>query len=220
MGVIKPETCWAVYVRQNNKILRLIVASSWVFYLSDWRCTEPQTLNSILTVHCIIELKCGFVGPNNPVHKFCIMEYVFLKLLKKMYPLSYSRHVTLWKEKFEHRSFQKAMYHCMLISVWRPHRVRFIYLFIWRSINLLNAELKSICHLLMLLGDLTFMGPCIVSIFQYIANKTQSYTVYLCLETALHVSGGTSTHHQERIQLYLLHLPFVTPLLLSPSLPW
>jgi len=27
-----PETCWAV--RQSNKILRLIVASSWVFYLS------------------------------------------------------------------------------------------------------------------------------------------------------------------------------------------
>ena len=31
----------------------------------------------------------------------------------------------------------------------------------------------------------------------------QRYTVYLYLETALHVSGGTSTHHQERIQLYL-----------------
>jgi hypothetical protein len=30
-------------------------------------------------------------------------------------------------------------------------------------------------------------------------------------ETALHVSGGTSTHHPERIQLYLQHLVFVTP---------
>jgi hypothetical protein len=29
----------------------------------------------------------------------------------------------------------------------------------------------------------------------------QRYTVYLHLETALHISGGTSTHHQERIQL-------------------
>jgi len=29
------ETCSAVSVRQGNKILRLIVASSWVFYLSD-----------------------------------------------------------------------------------------------------------------------------------------------------------------------------------------
>jgi hypothetical protein len=49
------------------------------------------------------------------------------------------------------------------------------------------------------------MGPCIVSIFQYIANKMQRYTVYLSLEIALHVSGGTSTHHQDRIQLYLQH---------------
>jgi hypothetical protein len=46
----------------------------------------------------------------------------------------------------------------------------------------------------------------------------QRYTVYLYLETALHVSGGTSTHHQERIQLYLQHLAFVTPLLLSAAI--
>jgi hypothetical protein len=40
----------------------------------------------------------------------------------------------------------------------------------------------------------------------------------LYLETALHVSGGTSTNHQERIQLYLQHLAFVTPLLLSADI--
>jgi hypothetical protein len=79
-----------------------------------------------------------------------------------------------------------------------------------QHINPLNAELNPICHLLVLLGDLTFMGPCILSIFQYISNKMQRYTVYLYLVTALHVSGGTSTHHQERIQLYLQHLVFVT----------
>ena len=62
------------------------------------------------------------------------------------------------------------------------------------------------------------MGPCIVSIFQYISNKIQSYAVYLYLETALHVSGGISIHHQERIQLYLQHLVFVTPLLLSAAI--
>jgi hypothetical protein len=45
----------------------------------------------------------------------------------------------------------------------------------------------------------------------------QRYTVYLYLETALHVSGGTSTHHQERKQLYLQHLVFVTPLLLPAA---
>ena len=85
------------------------------------------------------------------------------------------------------------------------------------QINPLKAELIPICHLIILLGDLTFMGTCIVSIIQYISNKMQRYTVYLYLETALHVSGGTSTHHQERIQLYLQHLVFVTPLL--PSAP-
>jgi hypothetical protein len=42
----------------------------------------------------------------------------------------------------------------------------------------------------------------------------QRYTVYLYLETALHVPDGISTHHQERIQLYLQHLVFDTPLLL------
>ena len=61
------------------------------------------------------------------------------------------------------------------------------------------------------------MVPCIVNIFQYIPNKMQLYTVYLYLETALHVSGGTSTHHQERKQLYLQHLVFVTPLLLPAA---
>jgi hypothetical protein len=86
------------------------------------------------------------------------------------------------------------------------------------TVNPLNAELNPICHLLLLLVDLTFMGTCIVSIFQYISNKMQRYTVYLYLETALHVSGGTSTHNQERIQLYLQHLVFVTPLLLSDAI--
>jgi len=38
------------------------------------------------------------------------------------------------------------------------------------------------------------------------------------LETALHVSGGTTTHRQERKQLHLQHLVFVTPLLLSAAI--
>jgi hypothetical protein len=46
----------------------------------------------------------------------------------------------------------------------------------------------------------------------------QRYTVYLYLETALHISGGNFTHHQERIQMYLQHLVFVTPLLLSAAI--
>jgi hypothetical protein len=36
-------------------------------------------------------------------------------------------------------------------------------------------------------------------------------TQFIFLETALHVLGGTPTRHQERKQLYLQHLLFVTP---------
>jgi hypothetical protein len=46
----------------------------------------------------------------------------------------------------------------------------------------------------------------------------QRYTIYLYLETALQVSGGSSTLHQKRTQLYLQHLVFVTPLLLSAAI--
>jgi len=46
----------------------------------------------------------------------------------------------------------------------------------------------------------------------------QRYTVYLYLEIALHISGGTTTHHQKRKQLYLQHLVFVTSLLLSVAI--
>ena len=40
----------------------------------------------------------------------------------------------------------------------------------------------------------------------------------LYLETALHVSGGTSAHHQDGKQLYLQHLVFVTRLLLPAAI--
>jgi len=64
------------------------------------------------------------------------------------------------------------------------------------------------------------MGTCIVSIFQYISNKMQRYILYLYLKTALYALGGTSIHHQERIQLYLQHLAFVTPLQLSATIAY
>jgi len=38
------------------------------------------------------------------------------------------------------------------------------------------------------------------------------------MESALHVSGSTTTHHQERKQLYLQHLASVTPLLLPTAI--
>ena len=51
------------------------------------------------------------------------------------------------------------------------------------------------------------------NILIYIYQDATLHSLFY-LETALHVSGGTNTHHQERIQLYLHHLLFVTPLLL------
>jgi hypothetical protein len=54
--------------------------------------------------------------------------------------------------------------------------------------------------------------------FYYISNKTQRYKVYFIWRTALHVSGGTTTHHQERKELYLQHLVFITPLLVSTAI--
>ena len=46
----------------------------------------------------------------------------------------------------------------------------------------------------------------------------QRYTVYLFLETALHVSRGISTNHQEHTQLYLQHQVLVKSLLLPSAI--
>jgi hypothetical protein len=55
------------------------------------------------------------------------------------------------------------------------------------------------------------------NILIYIQQDAMSHSLFY-LETALHVSGGTTTHHQERKQLYLQHLVFVTTLLLSADI--
>jgi len=39
------ETCWAVSLRQSNKILLLIVACSWVFYLSELDMISERLIN-------------------------------------------------------------------------------------------------------------------------------------------------------------------------------
>jgi hypothetical protein len=51
----------------------------------------------------------------------------------------------------------------------------------------------------------------------YIQKDATLHSLFY-LETALHVSDGTITHHQDRIQLYLQHLVFVTPLLLYAAI--
>jgi hypothetical protein len=55
------------------------------------------------------------------------------------------------------------------------------------------------------------------NILIYIQQGATLHSLFY-LETVLHVSGGTTTHHQESKQLYLQHLVFVTPLLLSAAI--
>jgi hypothetical protein len=57
----------------------------------------------------------------------------------------------------------------------------------------------------------------IIVLFKYIQQDATLHGLFY-LETALHVSGGNITHHQERKQLYPQHLVFVTPLLLSAAI--
>jgi len=44
----------------------------------------------------------------------------------------------------------------------------------------------------------------------------EHYTIYFW-KTAVHVSGGISTHHQEHTHLYLQYLVLVKPLLLPAA---
>jgi hypothetical protein len=144
--------------------------------------------------------------PPNPPTLSVISEFDHRILIYKVYAVQ-----TLSKSVLTLFGINICLFHCP---------VQFSSDIKTQNFNPLNAELNPICHLIVLLGDLTFMGPCIVSVFQYIciSNKMQHYTIYLYLETALHVSSGTSTHYQKLIQLYLQHLVFVTPLLLSAAI--
>jgi hypothetical protein len=52
------------------------------------------------------------------------------------------------------------------------------------------------------------------NIIIYIQQDATLHSLFY-LDTTLHVSGGSIAHHQGHKQLYLQHLLFVTPLLLS-----
>jgi hypothetical protein len=65
---------------------------------------------------------------------------------------------------------------------------------------------------------LTFMGPCIVIIILIYIQRDATLHSLFYLDSALHVSGGTSTHPQERKQLYLQKLVLVPPQLLSVAI--
>ena len=75
--------------------------------------------------------------------------------------------------------------------------------------SLHKAKFKSITTFIFILNYLV--------ILIYIQQDATLHGLFY-LETALHVSGGTITNHQERKQLYLQHLVFVTQLLLSAAI--
>jgi len=54
------------------------------------------------------------------------------------------------------------------------------------------------------------------NILIYVQQDAMLHSLFY-LEIALHVLGGTTTHHQECRQLYLQHLVFVRPLLQSAA---
>jgi hypothetical protein len=65
---------------------------------------------------------------------------------------------------------------------------------------------------------LSFMGPCNVTIILIYIQRDATLHSLFYLEIAVHISGGTTTHYQERKQPYLQHLVFVRPLLLPAAI--
>ena len=65
------------------------------------------------------------------------------------------------------------------------------------------------------MGEITIY---LVAYYILICPTRCNVAQFIYLETALHVSGGIITHHQERKQLYIQHLVFVTPLLLPAAI--
>jgi hypothetical protein len=55
------------------------------------------------------------------------------------------------------------------------------------------------------------------NIVTYIQQYARLHSLFY-LKTDLQILGGTTTHHQERKQMYLQRLVFVTPLLLSAAI--
>ena len=88
MGIVIPETCWAVSVWQSNKILRLIVASSWVFYLNVSRYSQWVITNSSLLGHDITSLGNCYVKFLRNAHTSCSSDDFFMSSLWfKMKPI-------------------------------------------------------------------------------------------------------------------------------------
>jgi hypothetical protein len=89
---------------------------------------------------------------------------------------------------------------------------------VWRGINscLLEADACQLCKM----NAFFFNVHGSVHRNNFLIYIQQDATLHSLFypKTASHVSGGTTTHHQERKQLYLQHLVFVTSSLLPVSI--
>jgi hypothetical protein len=75
MGILMPETCWAVSVRQGNNILWLIVASGWLFYLNIWGGEMYSLWSSLRCSLLRFPVTPSFLGPSIFLATlFCILH--------------------------------------------------------------------------------------------------------------------------------------------------
>jgi hypothetical protein len=194
-------------------------------YLKKWKGSTEKLFNTS-TSYCIPEDKYEFhwiqsLGNLQDFNLYSFIRENLLywdpaKLKEQKLPSSSGYLLTLWGTL---HSAKTEWLRILLQSCQRGHKAT-TENYAWQAYTRAEpryqkrSQGKSECRTI----NLTFMGPCIISIFQYMSNTMQCYTVYLYLETALHVLGSTSTHHHECIQLYLQHLVFVTPLLLPAAI--
>jgi len=106
---------------------------------------------------------------------------------------------------------------CCLHQIYKGNNVRRD----WKNSGLVANE-TVVSRLLCLLKQYTqefnvYGSVHCKNILIYIQHDAMLHGLFY-LRTALRVSGGTTTHHQERKQLYLQHPVFVTPLLLPATI--
>jgi hypothetical protein len=90
---------------------------------------------------------------------------------------------------------------------------RYTVYFIWKLLYMFRVVPPPIIKSANCIYSIWYLSNILI----YVQQGATLHSLFY-LETALLVSGGTSTHHQERKQLYLQHLVFVRPLLLPAAI--
>jgi hypothetical protein len=102
--------------------------------------------------------------------------------------------------KFDISAFLENLYKVRVTLKCEKNNVKVLY---WRiNTHFWSYLVQFLLEWKMFLANLTLMDPCIVNVFLSITNKMQRYTMYLFLWNAVHVSGGSSAHHQELKTVY------------------